>query len=133
MEISATIKNSGHDNIISVSTNHNRKTITIPSRPDGNGLSINGGELLFLALGTCFCNDIYREAVRRKMTIESIEVIVSGEFGLEGEPASNISYKANINVPGSSQQDINSLITHVDKIAEVHNTLRKGADIALMA
>ena len=50
----------------------------------------------YLSLATCFWNDIYREAVRRKINIQSVEVTVSGEFGKEAEPASNITYKAAI-------------------------------------
>jgi uncharacterized OsmC-like protein len=80
MILSATIKNSSVQNEITVSTNSNRKEITIPGKPEG-GSSVNGGELLFLSLATCFCNDIYREAAKRKMTILSVEVSVSGEFG----------------------------------------------------
>jgi uncharacterized OsmC-like protein len=56
--------------------------------------------LLFLALATCFCNDIYREAAKR-LKVQSVEVIVSGEFGGEGEPGSNIEYKAKIESDGS--------------------------------
>jgi hypothetical protein len=32
---------------------------------DGGGSSANGGELLCLALATCYCNDVYREAKKR--------------------------------------------------------------------
>ena len=48
----------------------------------------------FLALAACYCNDIYREARKRGIEVEAVEVDVTGHFGNEGEPASEISYSA---------------------------------------
>ncbi len=131
MNISAAIKNSANKNDIIVATNNIEKQISIPAKKDGSGSSINGGELLFLSLATCFCNDIYREAAKRNMQINSVEVNVSGEFGKEGEPGSNISYTVNIESSNSSHQQINELINYVDTVAEIHNTLRKGVSVQL--
>jgi organic hydroperoxide reductase OsmC/OhrA len=130
MNIWATIKNSGSKNDITVSTNNNEKKISIPAKAEGGSL-INGGELLFLSLATCFCNDIYREAARRNMQINSVEVNVTGEFGKEGEPGSNINYHVHVVSSTSSQQQIEELIKYVDTVAEIHNTLRKGVSVQL--
>lgn len=130
MNISATIKNNSLENDIAVETEGVKKKISIPAKSVGQGSSVNGGELLFLSLATCFCNDVYREAARRNMTIKSVNVTVSGEFGKEGEPGSNITYQVTID-SDSSQQEITDLIHHVDTIAEVHNTLRKGVSVSL--
>jgi len=132
MTIAATIKNSLQQNDITVATEGNLKRIAIPSKPNGQGSSVNGGELLFLSLATCICNDTYREAIRRNINIKSIEVTVAGEFGMEGEPASNISYKVNIQSDTPKNQ-ITELINHVDTVAEIHNTLRKGVKISLQS
>ncbi len=131
MQISATIKNSAANNDVTVSTNNNEKKVFIPAKNEGNGSSVNGGELLFLALATCFCNDVYREAVRRNMEINSVEVNVSGEFGKEGEPGSNINYYVHVESLNSSQEQIDALIRYVDTVAEIHNTLRKGVSVQL--
>jgi uncharacterized OsmC-like protein len=131
MNISATVKNSSGKNDVTVYTNNNEKKIFIPAKTEGGGSAVNGGELLFLSLAVCFCNDIYREAARRDMQIDSVEVIVSGEFDKEGEPGSNISYSANIESSNSSQQQIDELIKYVDMVAEIHNTLRKGVSVQL--
>lgn len=131
MNIVATVKNSLNINEVVVSTNANIKSISIPSKSSGQGSSINGGELLFLSLATCFCNDLYREADRRRLIIKSIEVSVSGDFGGEGEPASNICYKVDIQ-SDHEENEINNLIHHVDKVAEIHNTLRRGATVNLI-
>lgn len=131
MTISASVKNAYNKHEVIVSTNQNQKALNIPGKPDNYGSSINGGELLFTALATCFCNDIYREAAKRKMIINSVEVNVEGEFGGEGDPASNINYITKIDAPNYSQQEINDLILYVDKVAEIHNTLRKGISLSI--
>ncbi len=131
MTISATIKNTPHENIISVVTNGNEQNVNIPVKAFGRGSAVNGGELLFLSIATCFCNDIYREAARRHMNIENVEVSVSGEFGKEGEPASNITYEVSIEADKHSPVEIADLINEVDKVAEIHNTLRRGVSVKL--
>lgn len=130
MLISASIKNSRAQNYISVATNSNIKTLAIPAKSEGQGSSVNGGELLFLALATCFCNNVYREAARWQLQITSVDVTVSGTFGAEGEPASGIHYEVNIQSP-EPDAEIAALVQHVDQIAEVHNTLRQGARVTL--
>jgi uncharacterized OsmC-like protein len=69
-----------------VQTNDSSKQISIQPKSNGQGSSINGGELLLLSVATCFCNDLYREAAKRKINIEQVEVVATGEFGAEGEP-----------------------------------------------
>lgn len=130
MFVSAKIKNAQGVNDVTVSTDNNKKAIAIPAKMDGKGSSVNGAELLFLALSTCFCNDIYREATKRKMAIISVEVTTSGEFGKEGEAGFNISYEVNVQSP-SSQNEIDDLIRYVDSIAEIHKTVRQGTGITL--
>lgn len=130
MNISASIINTSEQNEVKVTTNNASKSLSIPRKMEGKGSSVNGGELLFLALATCFCNDIYREAAKRKLEIKSVEVLVSGEFGGEGEPGFNIQYEAKVDAD-AAQEEIRDLITYVDKVAEVHNTLRKGTSVAL--
>ena len=131
MRISATIKNEFQVNDISVATEGRQKKIVVPAKDEGFGSSVNGGELLFLSLATCFCNDVYREAHKRKVHITSVEVSVSGEFGKEGEPASHVVYTVRVQSPTLSDKEITELISHVDTIAEVHNTLRKGVAVTL--
>lgn len=130
MQISASIRNTSQQNEIKVTTNSASKQLLIPPKSKGNGSSVNGGELLFLALATCFCNDIYREAAKRQMEIKSVEVVVSGEFGDEGKPGFNIQYEAKVD-SDATEEEIKDLIFYVDKVAEVHNTLRVGTPVTL--
>lgn len=130
MRISASILNTGKQNEVTVSTNNTTKQLVIPPKSDGSGSSINGGELLFLALATCFCNDLYREATKRQMQIRSVEVFVSGEFGAEGKPGFNIQYETKVD-GNATEEEIKDLISYVDQVAEVHNTLRIGTPVTL--
>lgn len=130
MKISAGIKSSHNQHRAVVQTNDSAKEMTIAVKPSGYGSSINGGELLLLSLATCFCNDIYREAAKRNITVTGVEVEFTGEFGAEGEPGSNFRYTADI-VADASPAAIADLISHTDRIAEIHNTLRKGLNITL--
>jgi len=130
MLMSATLKSSFNNHQIEVQTNGAAKLMQIAAKSTGYGSSINGGELLLTALATCFCNDIYREAAKRNIAVDGVEVEVTGEFGAEGEPGFNFQYKAKVasDVP---QHEIDALIAHTDQVAEIHNTLRKGLNIIL--
>ncbi len=131
MKIAATVTSKGPNQKVVVATEGNEKSIEIPSKSEGRGSAINGGELLFLALATCYCNDVYREASKRRMEVASVDVTDTGHFGSEGEPASNIQYNVSIQAPAHSPEQIQDLAHFVDKVAEVHNTLRKGVSVTL--
>lgn len=131
MILTASITNSYNINTMEVTTEGNAKKIHIASKDEGYGSSVSGGELLLLALSTCYCNDVYREAIKKEMNVESVNVEVTGEFGGVGMPGRNIVYKVDIKAPMHSEDEINDLILHVDKVAEIHNTLRKGVNVSL--
>ena len=130
MKISARVQNSEGQHQVTLSTNENVHSIGIPPRPAGFGSSANGGELLFLALATCYCNDIYREAAKRGIKVERVEVEVDGDFGAEGEPARNVTYRAAVTAQASEQQ-VRELMKHTDQVAEIQNTLRVGLPVTL--
>lgn len=130
MKITANIQSSANQNLTTVQTNGAIKEISIPPKSLGQGSSVNGGELLFLALATCFCNDLYREAGKKSIPIESVSVQVTGDFGKEGEPATNIKYYVDVKSPAPSSL-IKDLIAHVDTVVEIHNTLRQGVAVTL--
>jgi organic hydroperoxide reductase OsmC/OhrA len=130
MKISARVQNSEGQHHVTLRTNENIHTITIPSKPTGYGSSANGGELLFLALATCYCNDIYREAAKRGINVERIEVEVEGDFSTEGEPAKNVAYRAKV-AAHASAEEIRELMNYTDGVAEIQNTLRMGTPVTL--
>jgi len=105
------------------------QSLSIAPKQTG-GSSVSGGELLFLALATCYCNDIYREAARRNIKVESVEVEVTGDFEAEGKPGSNIVCRAKVNA-NASEEEIRELLKHTDIVAEIQNTLRVGTPVKL--
>jgi organic hydroperoxide reductase OsmC/OhrA len=130
MKISARVTNQRGENTATVRTNDCDQSLAIAPRPEGFGSSVNGGELLFLALATCYCNDIYREARKRGIEVARVEVEVDGEFGGEGEPAQKISYRAYVDAK-APREAILDLMRHVDTVAEIQNTVRFGVPIVL--
>ena len=130
MKISATLKNQMNVHSITVQTNDNAQEVHIASKSTGFGSSVNGGELLMLALATCFCNDIYREAKKKNINVSGVEVVVTGQFGAEGEAGKNFQYKAKVE-SDAPLAVIEELIVHTDKVAEIQNTLRSGIGIRL--
>ena len=130
MKISARVQNSAGQHAVTLQTNDTVHTLAIPPKATGLGSSANGGELLFLALATCYCNDLYREAAKRKINVEQVEVEVSGDFGAEGEPARNVAYRAKVTAQ-ASEDDIRELMRHTDRVAEIQNTLRVSTPVQL--
>lgn len=130
MKITANIQNSLGQHDVTLTTNDKLHSITIPPKSSRPGSSVNGGELLFLALATCYCNDLYREAAKRNIEVEKVEVEVSGDFDEEGTGAKNVTYSAKVHAKGTDEE-IRELMRHTDSVAEIQNTLRAGTDVKL--
>lgn len=130
MRISARIENSLGVNEAIVSTDGGAHHVAIPPRASGFGAGTSGGELLFLALATCYCNDLYREAAARGIRVTSVDVEVTGDFLEVGGAASGVSYTARV-VADATEEEIRNLMLHTDAVAEVHNTLRGAVEIPL--
>lgn len=130
MKITARVQNHQGSYQVSLQTNDNVHTLSIAPRATGFGSSVNGGELLFLALATCYCNDIYREAAKRDIRVESVEVKVDGDFGAEGEPATNVRYHAKI-AAHAAAEEIRALALDTDRVAEIQNSLRVATPVTL--
>ena len=130
MKITAKVENSKDNHQVTLQTNDNVHSIVIPPKSTGYGSSANGGELLFLALASCYCNDIYREAAKRNIKVERVEVNVEGDFGAEGEPAKNVTYTARV-FADASEDEIRDLMKFTDTVAEIQNTLRVETPVVL--
>jgi organic hydroperoxide reductase OsmC/OhrA len=131
MEISATVRNANPVHEVVVRTDAAAKTLSLPPRTSGRGSAVNGGELLMLALATCYCNDLYREAERLSIPIESVEVEATAIFPAVGEPATGIRYRAKVSSPAPASA-IEDLLRHTDTVSEVQNTLRAGVTVTLV-
>jgi organic hydroperoxide reductase OsmC/OhrA len=132
MLIAAHLENEHRRHAIELRTDGASHTIAVAPRPSEFGSSVNGGELLCLALATCYCNDLYREAERRNIEIVRVEVDAYAEFGAAGEPARSLRYCARV-CARAAEQEIRDLMLHTDRVAEIQSTLRKGSEVRFEA
>lgn len=88
------------------------------------------GQLLYLAIGGCVSNDLFREAATRGIRLTTVRVAVHGDFS--GDPAVSdpISYEVEL-VGDASREALQELAAHVDAIAEIPNSVRTGTEVKL--
>lgn len=132
MEISAVVDNGRGVHHATVSTAGAAQSIDIRAKASGQGSAVNGGELLMLALATCYCNDLYREAAQLGISLERVEVEARADFDGVGVAGKNIRYRVRVDSPAAATQ-IETLLERTDAVAEVQNTLRAGAVVARRA
>lgn len=130
MKIRAYIRNTPSRHLAEVSTDGAARELGIPAKSAARGSAANGGELLMLALATCYCNDLFREAARLDIALDEVEVAASADFPGVGLAAENIRYSARISSTATKEQ-IEALLATTDKVAEIHNTVRAGVPVAL--
>jgi len=130
MKMSAFVRSAPSRREVVVSTGDAEQSLAVPPKSSGRGSNVNGGEFLMLALATCYCNDLYREAARLGMPIESVEVEASAEFPGIGLAATRIAYRAKVLSPASAAE-IAELLRVTDSVAEIHNTVRSGVPVTL--
>lgn len=126
MQVAALVRNTPSSHAAAVASGNGQpREIAIPAKPGGRGSSANGGELLMLALATCYCNDLHREAARLGLVLDEVEVEASAEFDGIGLAARDIRYRARV-LSSESGEAIAALLDATDAVAEIHNTLRAG-------
>ncbi len=108
------------------------RTVTIDraASAGGMGLGFNGGELLLLALGACFSNDVFREAAKLNVNVHDVRVQVSADWGGDPMVAQNIMMSVEVEAD-AEHEVIRELIEHTNRVAEIPNTLRLGAPVKL--
>lgn len=130
MQISATVRSSAESHEASVRTGAATQSLAVAKKSGGPGSGVNGGEFLMLALATCYCNDLFREASRLGIPVDAVEVEASAVFPGIGLAATDISYRAKVHSP-APVADIERLLRETDAVAEVHNTVRAGVPVSL--
>jgi len=108
----------------------------VVDRPDGKagglGLGFNGGQLLGLAIGGCFCNDLQYVAHDMGILLASVQVAVSVTF--EGTPM--LVKEATMQVaatPVDRNADIDAVIARAKEISSVSNSLRRGVPVQILS
>ena len=103
-----------------------------PADAGGTGLGFNGAELLYLAIAGCVSNDLFREALVQGIALDNVRVRVSGDFS--GDPAVSGAVDYEVELAGAAPMEkLRALIDHVDRIAEIPNSLRAGTQVRLRA
>ncbi|HEX2667344.1 MAG TPA: OsmC family protein [Gammaproteobacteria bacterium] len=128
MLIEASVENWDQHHAAVVATNNIAREVAVPPSGSGTGSSVNGSELLCLAVATSYCNDIYREGRERGIEVLRVNVDVQADFQGTGEPLQAISYRARVAAKGD-EQAIRELMLHTDQVAEIQTTLRKGMEV----
>ena len=100
----------------------------VVDRPDGKaggqGLGFNGGQLLALAIGGCFCNDLRYVADAMGVALEAIEVDV--ELELDGAPPLVRSAALRVKVTAGAGVDVGEVIRRAEADSTVSNSVRGG-------
>lgn len=102
-----------------------------PIEAGGLGVGYNGGELLLLAVGACYTNDLYREAAKRGLRIRSVSLEVRCKWGGDPVRAQEVTFSPKVEAD-APEAEIAALIEHTDSVAEVHNSLRLGTQVTLV-
>jgi organic hydroperoxide reductase OsmC/OhrA len=129
--ICATVRNFASSHEVQVSTGSAVQSLRVAPKAGGRGSAVNGGEFLMLALATCYCNDLFREAARLGISVDSAEVEASAEFPGVGLAATNIRYRAKIQ-SSAPEAEVVRLLQETDAVAEIQNTVRAGVPVERM-
>jgi len=105
----------------------------IADRPEGKaggmGLGFNGGQLLALAIGGCFCNDLQAIAEEMGLTIADLGISVSIDF--EGKPSRATAARMTVNCVLSDGSDPSDLIERAKAITTIGNSISQGVPVAI--
>ena len=107
----------------------------IADRPDGKfggmGLGFNGGELLALSIGGCFCNDMQAIADEIGLTIADLRVSVDVDFA--GDPSRATSARMTVECTLADGSDPSALIERAKAATTIGNSLRAGIPVDIAA
>jgi len=103
----------------------------VVDRPEGKaggmGLGFNGGQLLALAIGGCFCNDLRYAAERLGVGLGRIAVDVAIE--LEGDPLIVTSAAMDVSVETNDGSEPEIVIKDAEEKSTVSNSLQRGVPV----
>jgi organic hydroperoxide reductase OsmC/OhrA len=107
----------------------------IADRPQGThggmGLGFNGGELLALAIGGCFCNDM--QAIADEMGVEIADLAVSVTIDFEGQPSRATGARMDIDCKLADGTDPSGLIARAKALTTIGNSIGAGIPVEIAA
>jgi len=107
----------------------------IADRPEdkagGMGLGFNGGELLALAIGGCFCNDM--QAIADEMALEIADLRVSVDVDFTGTPSRASDARLTVECRLADGSDPSEVISRAKAATTIGNSLRAGIPVEIGA
>jgi len=106
----------------------------VVDRPEGKaggqGLGFNGGQLLGLAIGGCFCNDLYYVAHEMGVRLSSVAVDVTVTF--EGSPLLATSAVVQVAIESADDNaDLEALVRKAEATSTVSISISRGVPVRL--
>ncbi|EPE96928.1 hypothetical protein RGCCGE502_17550 [Rhizobium grahamii CCGE 502] len=105
----------------------------VVDRPDGKagggGIGFNGAQLLGLAIGGCYCNDL--RYVSHDMGREIGEIAVSVTINLDGMPLIASKAEVTVRVQMLDGSDPAQVIEEAWRVCTVANSLAQGLPVSL--
>jgi organic hydroperoxide reductase OsmC/OhrA len=105
----------------------------IADRPEGKsggqGLGFNGGELLALSIGGCFCNDM--QAIADEMGLEIADLRVTVEIVFNGEPSRATGVRMTVDCKLTDDGDPSALIERAKAVTTIGNSVRAGIPVEI--
>ncbi len=99
-------------------------------RAGGQGLGFNGGQLLGLAIGGCFCNDLYYVAHDMGIRLASVAVDVTVTF--DGSPLRATSAAVQVAVEAMDESaDLDALVRRAEETSTVSNSISRGVPVSV--
>ena len=100
-------------------------------RHGGMGLGFNGGELLALAIGGCFCNDL--QALADEMSVTIADLAVTVEIDFDGQPSRATQVRMEVACTLSDGSDPSELVARAKALTTIGNSVRQGIPVSIAA
>ncbi|MER8428802.1 OsmC family protein [Mesorhizobium caraganae] len=105
----------------------------VVDRPEGKaggmGLGFNGAQMLALAIGGCFCNDL--RYVAEEMGVGLGKIAVSVTVNLDGKPLLATSATMTVSCETLDGSDPRKVIDKAGEISAIGNSLRRGVPVTV--
>lgn len=101
----------------------------VEGKAGGMGLGFNGGQLLALAIGGCFCNDLQVLADEMGIAIADLRVSVSIDY--EGSPSRAADARMGVECTLADGADPSELIERAKALTTIGNSLRQGIPVSI--
>lgn len=115
---------------VGVSGSHSVVADRPVGKAGGRGLGFNGGELLALAIGGCFCNDLQAIADDMGLAIADLRVAVTIDFA--GQPSRATAARMAVDCTLADGSGATALVEQAKAITTIGNSIRAGVPLEIV-